>query len=52
VVANSEVLVTSMNDAPILDALAPLLTPEHVVLDLVGIPARERLPGRHVGLCW
>jgi GDP-mannose 6-dehydrogenase len=52
VVANSEVLVTSMNDAATLDALAQLLTPEHVVLDLVGIPARERLPGRHVGLCW
>jgi GDP-mannose 6-dehydrogenase len=52
VVAQSEVLVTSMNDAATLDALAPLLTPEHVVLDLVGIPARERLPGRHVGLCW
>jgi GDP-mannose 6-dehydrogenase len=52
VVGASEVVVTSMNDAATLDALAPLLTPQHIVLDLVGLPARERLPGHHVGLCW
>jgi GDP-mannose 6-dehydrogenase len=52
VVGDSDVIVTSLNDAGTIAALAPLLTPAHVVLDLVGIAGRERLPGRHVGLCW
>jgi GDP-mannose 6-dehydrogenase len=52
VVLGSEVIVASMNDPATLDALVPLLTPDHVVLDLVGLPRREQLPARHLGLCW
>ncbi len=52
VVGGSDVIVASMADSATLAALEQLLTPGHVVLDLVGLPARERLPGRQVGLCW
>ena len=52
VVGGSDVIVASMADSVTLAALEQLLTPGHVVLDLVGLPARERLPGRQVGLCW
>jgi GDP-mannose 6-dehydrogenase len=52
VVAASEVIVSSMNDGATVDVLAKVLTPEHIVIDLVGMAAHERLPARHVGLCW
>ena len=52
VVGGSDVIVASMADSVTLAALEQLLTPGHVVLDLVGLPARERLPGRQLGLCW
>jgi GDP-mannose 6-dehydrogenase len=52
VVRASEVIVASMSDASTLQALGALLTPEQLVLDLVGLPARAAMPARTVGLCW
>jgi GDP-mannose 6-dehydrogenase len=52
VVAASEVIVASLSDAATVDALAALLTADHVLIDLAGIRELARLPGRHVGLCW
>jgi GDP-mannose 6-dehydrogenase len=52
VVRGSEVIVASMSDSGTLQALAGLLTPEQTVLDLVGLPRREGLAARTVGLCW
>jgi GDP-mannose 6-dehydrogenase len=52
VVPQSDVIVAALSDVPTLDALAALLRPDQLVLDVVGIPAREPLTARRVGLCW
>jgi GDP-mannose 6-dehydrogenase len=52
VVAGSEVLVLGSNSRPVIDALARLVRPEQVVIDLVRLPGDAALRARVQGLCW
>jgi GDP-mannose 6-dehydrogenase len=52
VIAESEVLVVGLNDAKTIAGMRHHVTPDHVVIDLVGIPAGDRPPGRYEGLSW
>ena len=52
VIDESDVLVVGTNDAKVLEALRGAVKPHHVVLDLVNIAERDKLPGEYMGLCW
>jgi GDP-mannose 6-dehydrogenase len=52
VVSHSDVIVAAISDDATVDALTTLLRPNQLLLDVVGIRARERLNCRHAGLCW
>ena len=52
VVAGSEVLVLGSSSRAVIDALARLVRPEQVVIDLVRLPAETKLPAKVLGLCW
>jgi GDP-mannose 6-dehydrogenase len=52
VVSASDALVLGLTDRATVDLLRPLLRDDHVIVDLVGVPGRESLRGRYVGLCW
>jgi len=52
VVSGSDALVLGLNDRMTVDLLRPLVRDDHVIVDLVGVPERESLRGRYVGLCW
>jgi GDP-mannose 6-dehydrogenase len=52
VVAGSELLVVGLNDPKTIAGLKAHVRDDQIVLDLVNIPGREALRGRHVGLCW
>ena len=44
-------IVAAQKAVPLAD-LAPLVTPEHGVLDINGWPELRSLPARYEGLCW
>jgi GDP-mannose 6-dehydrogenase len=50
-ISDSSVLVVSQRCAPI-EALHPLLTPSHTVIDVNGWPELATLPARYEGFCW
>ena len=52
IVAGSEVLVVGLSDRATVEGLKRHARPDHVILDLVGIPDRSGLPGEYVGLSW
>src|SRR5262245_15636068 len=52
VVAGSDLLVVGLNDPATVESLQRHLRPDHVVLDLVGIPALKNLVGQYIGLSW
>ena len=52
VVTESELLVVGLNDPATLEGLRRHLRPDHLVLDLVGIPALKNLTGPYLGLSW
>lgn len=52
VLADSELIVVGLTGADVFEALQRQLRPDHVVLDLVNLPDRDRIPGRVQGLCW
>jgi GDP-mannose 6-dehydrogenase len=52
VIERSELLIVGLNDSQTLDLLRQHLREDHVVIDLVGMPGRERPGGQYVGLCW
>jgi GDP-mannose 6-dehydrogenase len=52
VIRNSAVIVIGLRHQSIVEDLYLLTTEEHVLLDLVNVPERERLKGRYHGVCW
>ena len=52
VIERSELLIVGLNDSQTVDLLRQRLREDHVVIDLVGMPGRERPGGQYVGLCW
>ena len=52
VIDSSDVLVVGLNDPRIADAVERLARKDQLVLDLVNIPAGNRLAARVEGLCW
>ncbi len=52
VVQNSEVLVLGSSSPAVLQALAALVRPEQIVIDLVRLPAGVTLNAQVQGLCW
>jgi GDP-mannose 6-dehydrogenase len=52
VIADSELLIVALNGPHILEALRQHLRENQVVIDLVGMPARNDLRGHYIGLCW
>ena len=51
-VAGARTVIVGMADRGVQEALFPLLTAEHFVLDLVQMDHRDRLPCRSQGVCW
>lgn len=52
VVTRSDVLVLGSSSSEVIAALAGLLRPDQVVIDLVRLPADAALPAEVKGLCW
>lgn len=52
VVQASDVLVVGLNDRKTSQALAQLVQPGQVVVDLARIGDAQSIPGQYVGLCW
>jgi GDP-mannose 6-dehydrogenase len=52
VVGRSEVLIVSLSDASVFDALRSRVGREHLVLDLVRMPDTQAWPCKVEGLCW
>jgi len=52
VIADSEVLIVALSDSATLDSLRRDVREGQIVIDLVGIPDRQRLRADYVGLCW
>ena len=52
VIEESDVLVVGLNGAKVSEALQRHTRKGQLVLDLVNIPGRERLPASAEGLCW
>jgi GDP-mannose 6-dehydrogenase len=52
VTEGSELLIVGLNDSRTLDLLRKHVRDDHVVIDLVGIPDRQRMGGQYAGLCW
>jgi len=48
----SEIIVVGIKDKDILALLHEAIRPEHVVLDLVNIPDRDKLDCEYNGVCW
>ena len=52
VVANADVLVVGLADAPLIEKLKAAVTPQQTVIDLVNIRSRADWPCTVEGLCW
>jgi len=52
VIDESELLIVGLNNASIIETLYENSRSDQFVLDLVGVPDRNRLPGDYVGACW
>jgi len=52
VIAASDILVVGLSNESIFEALARHVREDHILLDLVKIPQREKLRGQVMGLCW
>jgi GDP-mannose 6-dehydrogenase len=52
VLTESEVVVVGLNTREVVDAMARLMRPDQVVLDLVNLAGHERLVAVVEGLCW
>jgi len=52
VIDDSELLVVGLNDTATFESIRRLVRDDHVVVDLVNIPAREAMRGQYLGLCW
>jgi GDP-mannose 6-dehydrogenase len=52
VVAESDVLLIGSSDKATLEAVRPLVTAEHVIVDLIHVGTTNGLPARYVGLAW
>jgi GDP-mannose 6-dehydrogenase len=52
IVQDSDVIIVGLANADLTAQLTRLLRPEQLVLDLVRVPDREKLPGRYRGVCW
>lgn len=52
VIQASDVLVLGSSSPAVIEALASRVRPEHVIVDLVGLPAASPLAARAKGLCW
>jgi GDP-mannose 6-dehydrogenase len=48
----SQVLVVGLRNDAVVRALGARTRPDHVLLDLVNLPERERLRGTYRGVCW
>jgi len=51
-IARSKIVVVGLRTPELTAALQRGLTDEHMVLDLVNLPDRDKLRGRYVGVCW
>lgn len=51
-VAESDVVILALSDAGIVDRVRELTRPDQFLLDLVGVPHRERVRGTYEGVCW
>jgi len=51
-VEGAEVIIVGLNDKALLDMLYQKTREQHLILDLVKIPHREKLRGQYQGLCW
>jgi GDP-mannose 6-dehydrogenase len=52
VIEESELLVVGLNTSDVAHALARLVRPDQMVLDLVNLPKGEQIDARVQGLCW
>jgi GDP-mannose 6-dehydrogenase len=52
VIAESDVLIVGLSDPKALEVLRTTVRADQLVLDLVGIPGRDKLPAKVEGLCW
>jgi len=52
VIDDSQVLVVALGTEPVLRELHARCRPDHVILDLVNLAGRDRLPGTYRGVCW
>ncbi|MCK6458962.1 MAG: nucleotide sugar dehydrogenase [Planctomycetes bacterium] len=51
-IARSRVVVVGLRTPELTAALQRCLTEDHMVLDLVNLPDKDKLRGRYVGVCW
>jgi GDP-mannose 6-dehydrogenase len=52
VIGGAELVIVGMNDSRVLDGLSRHTRADQLVIDLIGIPAAEKMRGRVEGLCW
>lgn len=52
VIEQSDVILVGLTDPRVLDGLKRHLRDNHLVIDLVNLPAKEVLRGKVTGLCW
>lgn len=52
VIDRSDLVVVGLRTPPVLAALRERCRPDHVLVDLVGLPDREALKGTYRGVCW
>jgi GDP-mannose 6-dehydrogenase len=52
VIADAEVLVVGLGDRRVVQALEQLVRADQILIDLVGLPGRDKLRGEVHGLCW
>ena len=50
--AESELLVVGLSDSALVELVISQASPAQTVLDLVGMPQRERLQAAYRGMCW
>lgn len=52
VMDRSEVLVVALRGEALLKALQQRCRPDHVILDVVNLPNKDKLKGTYMGVCW
>lgn len=51
-IGDAEVVIVGLKDATAMDALYQGTRDDHLILDLVNVPDRQRLKGAYQGVCW